>query len=305
MHRILCLAMQGKISYQQQRPYQGQQAKADMTQVDSSSNVQAPSGGVRLPARRKMASARAVMALILREMSTSYGRSPGGYIWTIIEPIGGIVMLSIVFSFLLRSPPLGSSFLLFYATGMVPFLAYGGVSGKIAGAIKFSKPLLAYPSVTYVDALVARLILETMTQLIVGFILMTGIIIWTGSPISLDFTAISLACAMALALAVGVGLTNSFLNSMFPVWTSLWSVLTRPLFLISGIFFLIDPLPEQYRTIVLYNPLVHIISMMRSGFYATYDATYASPTYVFAFSIIPAFFGMLMLHRYHKDILEL
>lgn len=252
-----------------------------------------------------MASARAVMALILREMSTTYGRSPGGYVWTILEPVGGILMLSVVFSFLLRSPPLGTSFLLFYALGMVPFLAYGGVSGKIAAAIQFSKPLLAYPSVTYVDAIVARLLLETLTQMIVGFIVITGAVMWAGVPVSLDFGAIFMAIAMAMALGVGVGLTNSFLNSMFPVWATLWAVLNRPLFLISGIFFLVDPLPEQYRTIVLYNPLVHIISMMRSGFYATYDATYASPTYVFVFAIIPAVFGMLMLHRYHKDILEL
>lgn len=276
-----------------------------MAHVDSTSNVQAPSGGVRLPARRKMATMRAIMALILREMSTSYGRSPGGYVWTIIEPIGAIMMLSIVFQFLVRSPPLGTSFLLFYALGMIPFLAYGGMSNKIAGALKFSKPLLAYPSVTYVDALVARLILETMTQIIVGFILITGIILWTGSPVSLDFKAISLAGCMALALGIGVGLTNSFLFSMIPVWSSLWAVLTRPLFLVSGIFFLVEPLPDQYRTIFLYNPLVHIISLMRSGVYATYDATYVSPPYVFTCAIIPAIFGMLMLHRYHKDILEL
>ena len=63
--------------------------------------------------------------------------------------------------------------------------------------------------------------------------------------------------------------------------------------------------PEQYRNILLYNPLVHVLSMMRSGFYATYDAPYASASYAFGFALVPAVFGMLMLHRYHKDMLEL
>ncbi|MDJ0823602.1 MAG: sugar ABC transporter permease, partial [Paracoccaceae bacterium] len=36
--------------------------------------------------RRRFATARAVMALMLREMSTSFGRSPGGYLWAILEP---------------------------------------------------------------------------------------------------------------------------------------------------------------------------------------------------------------------------
>ncbi len=276
-----------------------------MTEARSSSGTALPSGGVRLPARRKMASARAVMALILREMSTSYGRSPGGYIWTILEPVGGLLMLSFVFSFFLRTPPLGSSFLVFYATGMLSFMGYNAISSKTATAIQFSKPLLAYPSVTYVDAIVARIILATMTQLIVGLIVFTGALMWTGEAVSLDYGAIALAVAMVMALGVGVGLLNSFLNSMFPIWMTFWAVLNRPLFLISGLFFLVDPLPEQYRTIILYNPLVHVISMMRAGFYATYDAPYASPTYVFAFAIIPTILGMLLLHRYHKDILEL
>ena len=40
-----------------------------------------------LPTNRRFASFRAIGALILREMATSYGRSPGGYIWAILEPV--------------------------------------------------------------------------------------------------------------------------------------------------------------------------------------------------------------------------
>ena len=37
-------------------------------------------------------SLRAVAALVLREMSTRYGRTPGGYLWAILEPLGMIIM---------------------------------------------------------------------------------------------------------------------------------------------------------------------------------------------------------------------
>ena len=33
---------------------------------------------------RRFATARTIMALILREMSTRYGRTPGGYLWTVV-----------------------------------------------------------------------------------------------------------------------------------------------------------------------------------------------------------------------------
>lgn len=256
------------------------------------------------PAKRRFASFRSIFALILREMSTTYGRSPGGYVWTIVEPVAGILLFSLILSYLVRSPPLGSSFLLFYATGILPFMLYQSVTSKVGTAIQFSRPLLAYPSVTYIDAILARLILEVVTQIIVGFLILAVIIIGTGEYVKLDFDRISLAVIMATALGAGIGLLNSFLTVMIPIWVTVWAVLNRPLFLISGIFFLVDPLPEPYRDALLLNPIIHVISEMRAGFYVSYDAVYVSPLYVFVFAIIPAVLGLIFLHRYHNDILE-
>ena len=30
---------------------------------------------------------RTISALIMREMQTTYGRSPGGYLWAVLEPV--------------------------------------------------------------------------------------------------------------------------------------------------------------------------------------------------------------------------
>lgn len=273
--------------------------------MTETSSTDVPAAGVRLPARRRFASVRSIAALVLREMSTSYGRSPGGYVWTIVEPVAGLAMLSFAFSYLVSSPPLGSTFFLFYATGMLPFQAYAAISQKIAMAIQFSRPLLAYPSVTFIDAIVARLVLETLTQMVIWLLLFSGIILLSGEAVSLDFGAIVLAGVMVVSLGLGVGLMNSFLGSMYPIWNTLWAVLNRPLFLVSGLFFLVDRFAEQYRDILLWNPLAHIIMVMRAGFYSTYDAVYASPSYVFTCAALPGVLGLLLLYRYHRDILEI
>ena len=41
--------------------------------------------------------ARTVVALMLREIATTYGRSPGGYVWALADPILGIALLTLVF----------------------------------------------------------------------------------------------------------------------------------------------------------------------------------------------------------------
>ena len=48
---------------------------------------------------------RTVLALMLREMATTYGRSAGGYLWAILDPVLGIALLSVLFSLALRHPP--------------------------------------------------------------------------------------------------------------------------------------------------------------------------------------------------------
>lgn len=254
--------------------------------------------------RRPFATIRAVFALILREMATTYGRSPGGYLWAVLEPAGGIALLSFVFSIAMKNPPLGISFAMFYATGMLPFMMFNDISGKMATALLFSRQLLAYPSVTFIDALLARFILNLLTQLMVAYVIFAGIMLTMETRVIPNYSVIVLAMAMTAALALGVGVANAFLFTRFPIWQRMWSVLMRPMFIISGIFLLPEAIPQPYRDYLLWNPIVHIIGMMRRGFFANYDATYASPTYVMAVSGIALLFGLVFLKRYHRDMLN-
>ena len=75
---------------------------------------------------------RVLFALVVREMNTKFGRSYGGYIWAIAEPLGGVMLLNLAFSLTVRRPPLGTNFPLFYATGIVPFFLFTGISGAVA-----------------------------------------------------------------------------------------------------------------------------------------------------------------------------
>lgn len=247
---------------------------------------------------------RAIMALILREMSTTYGRSPGGYIWAVLEPVAGIVLLTIIFSVGFRSPPLGTSFAVFYATGVLPFIMYSDLSGKMGQTLNFSRSLLEYPRATFIDALLARFLLNTITLFMVHFLIVVGLFIFITPDITLDFREITLSYSMVLALAIGIGTFNAFLFLAYPVWQNVWAVLNRPLFIISCILFLFESVPQPYNDILWFNPLVHIIGEMRAGFYPYYKPTYISPAFVFGVASTLTLVGLFLLNRYHRDILD-
>lgn len=246
---------------------------------------------------------RAIIALILREMSTTYGRNPGGYLWAVLQPVAMIVMLTLAFSLLLRSPSLGTSFLLFYASGFLILRMFQEVVAAVGAAISFNQSLLAYPRVTYVDTLLARAILAVLTQVMVSTIVFSGIFYYDNVRVILDFSPILLTYVMVILLGFGIGTFNAYASFSFPVYKTIWGILTRPLMLVSAIFYIYEDLPEFAQSVLWYNPLIHLTGLARTGFYADYDPDYVSLLYVALVSCIPLFFGVLLLRRYSKDIL--
>ena len=254
---------------------------------------------------KRSSTPRTVIALLLREMSTTYGRSALGYFWAILEPVAGIALMTFVFSFALRAPAIGTNFPLFFASGVLPFMAYSDCTAKVAQSLLFSRALLHYPGVTFVDTLIGRFLMSFMTNIMVAFVLLTGIIVVFELRLILDVPKIVLGFTMAFALGLGIGTLNCFLLTASPGWARVWAVLNRPLFIISCVFFVFDTIPQPYRDWLWWNPLVHVVGATRSGIFATYDAPYVSPIYVFTVSLICGALGLLLLRQYHKDLLNM
>ena len=74
--------------------------------------------------------------------------------------------------------------------------------------------------------------------------------------------------------------------------------------LVSGVLFLYDDLPRWGREILWYNPLVHIVGLVRRGFYPMYEAAYVSVPYVVGVSMVMLAIGLLLLRRYYQDIIS-
>jgi capsular polysaccharide transport system permease protein len=237
-------------------------------------------------------------------METTHGRSTFGYIWAVGEPVAGILLLTLIFSIAFTAPPVGTSFAFFYASGYLPFTAYLDISQKVSHAIRFSRPLLFYPGVTFFDALVARFLLNAVTQLMV-FALVMASIVWVGGvEVIPRWDAIGLALVMAAALGLGVGTLNCYLIETLPSWERIWAILNRPLFLLSAIVFQFDSVPEPWRGWLWFNPLVHVVGQLRIGLYATYEGAYVSPPYVLALAALAGAAGLLFLGRFHRDIIN-
>lgn len=281
-----------------------------MAALDDTSSVSAlppalePGSASPGGSRRSFASSRVILALILREMSTRYAKSPGGYIWAILEPLGFIALMAVGFSLMARVPPLGTSFVLFYASGFLPFNLYKAVENDVSSAIVFSRPLLLYPAVTWLDAILARFLLATITNLLVLILIVAGAVVFSAHGARLDFVPMLHAVVAAAVLGLGVGTLNAFLHGRFPLIQTTWKIINRPLFLLSAVIYTLESLPTRLQNILWWNPLVHLTGMMRDGVYPSYQPQYISQTYVYGIAFVSFAMGLLFLRAYSRDLVN-
>lgn len=247
---------------------------------------------------------RVIGALMMREVSTRFGKTPGGFLWAIIQPLGMIIMLGMAFSLIARVPALGTSFILFKATGLLVFQAFMNNSRTVGYALSYSRPLLAYPGVSWVHAVSARAFLNTYVTFLVSLLILSGIILFEDLQLIIGWGDVIAAMVLAALMGTGFGLLNAFLFERVKIWEQIWRILTAPLMIASGIFMTFESLPPFAQHILWYNPIMHLTGLMRAGFYSTYEPQYISLVFVGLCTVIPMFFGVVLLRRYNRELLD-
>jgi capsular polysaccharide transport system permease protein len=180
---------------------------------------------------------RVLQALIIRETRTRFGESRLGYGWALLEPILHIMMLSAVFSLLMRGrPPIGTDFFIFYLTGLIPYFLFVHASSVMTHAISANLALLQLPLVTTFDVILARGILEVVSDVLVAALLLAGFAASGLAALPADWWTPSVAAIAAATLGLGCGFVNAVANRYCKSWDKIWVQLTRILYFFSGIF---------------------------------------------------------------------
>lgn len=260
-----------------------------------------PSSPVPLPRARAL---RSIVALMLREIGASNGRSALGYLWEVVEPVAFIMLLTFLFGLFLRAPPLGTSFPLFYASGLLPFLMFLEVTNRVAGAVRFSRPLLTYPGVTFLDAILARFLVAAVTKVVVFVVVLALLVLVLRVEPFFDVPRLVEGVAAVLLLALSIGTMNCLLMAFFPLYDRIWTLVTKPLLVVSAVLYMFDTVPLPYRDWLWWNPVVHLVGMVRGGIYPTYHGDYVSVAYLctlVGLTLPPALF---FLRRYWRELLE-
>ncbi len=224
---------------------------------------------------------RVILALIIRETRTRFGDSILGYGWALLEPIMHILMLSLVFAVLMHGrPPIGNQFFIFYYTGIIPYHIFVHTSSSMTYAVSANTALLQLPLVSTFDVIIARGLLELVTDIVVAAILLAGFTAAGLGGCPRDFAGVAAAVVAVWLFACGCGFVNAVVNAFAKSWDKIWAQLTRILYFCSGIFYVPAMMPDWIRNRLAWNPVLQAVDWFRASFFADYAPPWLDRVYL-------------------------
>jgi capsular polysaccharide transport system permease protein len=235
-----------------------------------------------------------IHALMLRDIKTRFFGSAWGYLLALAWPVAHIIIILLINTAAGRMVPYGESSALWFATGMIPFAAFQYMSRFIMLGIVLNRPLLIFPHVKIMDILLARAIVEILSA---GAVIIIMIVIFMFFDIDFmpsHIAEAAYALGAAFMLGLGMGVISAIIAQAFPAWITIYSLLTIVFWIISGVMFVPDNLPESLRYPLSFNPVMQIVSWFRSAYYDDYGQSTIDKPYVVGYALITLALGLII-----------
>ncbi|MDR2304633.1 MAG: ABC transporter permease [Treponema sp.] len=199
--------------------------------------------------------------LVSRDIKLKYRRSVLGYLWSILNPLLTMIIMTIVFSAMFARGMKNFSVYLFIGSLLFSFMA-GAASRAIPSVLGAAGIIKKVYVPKYIFTL-AAVTSEFVTMLFsLGALLL--VIVVTGVRFSWRFILIPIPIIELYVFSIGLGLFLAQAAVFFRDTEYLWGVFSTAWMYLTPIFYPVSMLPDKIRfAITSFNPLYFYIAQFR------------------------------------------
>ncbi|EGX6952707.1 ABC transporter permease [Aeromonas hydrophila] len=241
--------------------------------------------------------------LLIRELKTRFGSYRLGYAWALIDPLIMISAFSLIFGLRNHSGFGGAPAPLFITAGYLPFLFFKNVVSKLQSAVSSNMGLFCYRQVTPFATFIARFILEVIVGMMVGIILVLGLLWFGFDAIPADPLQVIIIYLLLMVFSFSLGIVFCVICRLFQEADKFLNLLMMPLMFVSCVMYPLMSIPVQYQQWFLWNPLVHALELIRSGWIAGYTSENVSAAYLSCVTLLLLAFAMSCYRLNHRRLI--
>lgn len=238
--------------------------------------------------------------LVVRDLKIKYRRSFLGYLWSLLNPLLMMAVMTMVFSFMFRfdipnyplylicGQTLWNCFNESTSTAMVSVLSNGQLIRKVyipKYIFPVSRVLSSFVTMSF--SLAAILIVMLVTRV----------------PLTWNLLLVPVPLVMLLVFCVGVGMILSALAVYFRDLLHLYGVIVMAWMYATPIFYPASALPESVAFLMQFNPLYHYVTFFREV--VLYGAVPAASVWCWSIgnSAVALCAGLLIFRKLQRDFI--
>ena len=250
---------------------------------------------------RKKQYAFVIRELVSREIKRKYARSSLGIVWSVLNPLLSMAVLSMIFSTIFKRSI--ENFPVYYLTGYIMWVMFTGATNAAMTALVDNKNMLIKVKVPMQIFPIARCCtaLANFGYSLIAYIII--LVVFKIKP-TIYMPLFIVFVAGLFMFALGVGYILSVLYVLFGDIKHLYSVLLTIWMYASAIFYPVESTTEIMQKIVIRNPIYNYINCARKCIMDGALPSAEEWARIFVWSVGVYIIGKLYFEKMHNKVLQ-
>jgi ABC-type polysaccharide/polyol phosphate export permease len=201
--------------------------------------------------------------MTVRHLRGQYKQSVLGYAWALVNPLSLLLILSFVFSIIIRvDSPGGVPYPLFVLVGLLPWIFFSSAVSSATDSVTGAASLVTkvyFPR----EILPTAAVLTKVVDLAFGLLILVGLMVYFGHAPTWTIVWVPLIFLVHLLFTLGISYPLAALNLYFHDVRFLVGVTLTLLFYMTPIIYPVDIVPERYHILFDLNPNALFINAYR------------------------------------------
>lgn len=245
---------------------------------------------------------RVVSALMIRELTTRFGRENIGFLWIMAEPLLFASLVGVVWTFMKGPEEHGISVVSFVASGYIPLTMFRNSVSRSVGVFAANSSLMYHRQIKVLDFIFVRVLIEmigaSMAYLFIAVILMYLDLF----PVPADIGYLLAGWLIYGLFTFSVCLILAPLSEQSEVLEKFMPVTTYIMIPFSGTFNMTSWLTPDAQAFMAYSPPVNAMEMMRYGIYGHDVHPIYEPIYPITVSLICMLVGLVLCRQIRRKL---
>ncbi len=207
-----------------------------------------------------------ILQLTRRDITTRYRRSVLGVAWTMLNPLGMMIVLTLAFSAIFRFDT-EHGFAGYVLTGYMAWTFFSQSSTAAMVNLVWGGNILRriyIPRTSFALAAIAT----GLVNMILSIFPLALVLVITGVPLRATALFIPVPILLLAAFSLGVGLILSTLAVYFPDVAEMYQILLTAWMYLTPVIYPEEILPETYRLLITRtNPMYYLVKLFRLSLY--------------------------------------